>query len=79
MDTLIIIVLLVGAIVGFMQGAFKQIANFVGVMAGIVLATILYDQFGSFLASATGTSEGVGNVFSFILIEIGRASCRERV
>lgn len=70
MDTLIIIVLLVGAIVGFMQGAFKQIANFVGVMAGIVLATILYDQFGSFLASATGTSEGVGNVFSFILIAV---------
>lgn len=70
MDTLIIIVLLVGAIVGFMQGAFKQIANFVGVMVGIFLATILYDRFGSFLASTTGTSEGVGNIFSFILIAV---------
>ena len=54
MDTLILIVLLVGAVIGFVQGAFKQIANFLGVTVGIVLAVALYDQFGHYLADATG-------------------------
>lgn len=70
MDTLILIVLLVGAVVGFVQGAFKQIANFLGVTVGIVLAVVLYDRFGQYLASATGTSEGIGHVVAFLLIVV---------
>ena len=70
MDILILIVLLVGAIIGFVQGAFKQIANFLGVTVGIVLAVALYDQFGAYLADHTGASEGIGNVIAFVLIVI---------
>ena len=70
MDTLILIVLLVGAVIGFVQGAFKQIANFLGVTVGIVLAVALYDQFGHYLADATGASDGIGNVIAFVLIVV---------
>lgn len=70
METLIIIVLLVGAVVGFYQGAFKQIANFIGVIAGIVLACVLYDKFGDFLSVHTGASAGVGHTIAFLLIAV---------
>ncbi len=70
MDTLILIVLLIGAVMGFVQGAFKQLANFVGVMVGIVLAIALYDKFGAFLSSATGASSGIGNTIAFVLLAI---------
>lgn len=70
METLIIIVLLVGTVVGFYQGAFKQIANFVGVAAGIVLACVLYDKFGDFLSVQTGASEGIGHTVAFLLIAV---------
>ncbi len=70
MDTLILIVLLVGAVIGFIQGAFKQIANFLGVTVGIVLAVALYDRFGDYLSQATGASEGIGHIVAFILIVI---------
>ncbi len=70
MNSLILIVLLAGAVVGFIQGAFKQIANFVGVMAGILFAILLYNRFGSYLSSATGASTGLGNTVAFILIAV---------
>ena len=70
MDILILIVLLVGAVAGFVQGAFKQIASLMGVMVGIVLAIALYDKFGNILSSATGTSDGVGHIFAFVLIAV---------
>lgn len=70
MDTLILIVLLVGAVIGFVQGAFKQVANFFGVTVGIVLAVALYDQFGHYLADTTGTSEGIGSIVAFVLIVV---------
>lgn len=70
METLIYIVLLVGACIGFYQGAFKQIANFAGTIVGLILATILYEQFGDMLADKTGTSESIGHTIAFVLISI---------
>ncbi len=70
MEILIITVLLVGAVIGFCQGAFKQIANFVGVAVGILLACLLYDKFGDFLSLKTGTSESVGHTIAFLLIAV---------
>ena len=70
MEILICIVLLVGAIIGFKQGAFKQIANFLGVGLGLLIAATVYERFGDFLASKTGASEDFGNIIAFILIVI---------
>lgn len=70
MNILILVVMAVGAVMGFVQGAFKQVANLVGVVLGILLATMLYDRFGAYLASATGTDTGVGNVAAFLLIVV---------
>lgn len=70
MNILILIVMAVGALMGFIQGAFKQVANLVGVVFGILLATMLYDRFGTYLASATGVETSVGNVAAFLLIVV---------
>ena len=50
MDTLIYIVLLAGAIIGFCQGAFKQAAQCAGIILGLVMAASLYQSFGDMLA-----------------------------
>ena len=70
MDILIYIVLIVGAIIGFKQGAFKQVAHFLGVAAGLLIAATLYHQFGDFLADKTGASIGFGRLIAFVLIVI---------
>lgn len=70
MEILIYIVLIVGAVVGFQQGAFKQVANFLGVAVGLLIAATLYHQFGDFLADKTGASVGFGRLIAFVLIVI---------
>jgi membrane protein required for colicin V production len=70
MDLLIYIVLIVGAIIGFKQGAFKQVAHFLGVAVGLLIAATLYHQFGDFLADKTGASIGFGRLIAFVLIVI---------
>lgn len=70
MEILIYVVLLVGAVIGFRQGAFKQIANFLGVILGLVIAATLYQQCGDMLADKAGTSIGFGRLIAFVLIVI---------
>lgn len=70
MEILIYIVLIVGAIIGFKQGAFKQVAHFLGVAVGLLIAATLYHQFGDFLADKTGASIGFGRLIAFVLIVI---------
>lgn len=70
MEILIYIVLIVGAIIGFKQGAFKQIAHFLGVAVGLLIAATAYHQFGDFLADKTGASIGFGRLIAFVLIVI---------
>lgn len=70
MEILIYIVLIIGAIIGFKQGAFKQVAHFLGVAVGLLIAATLYHQFGDFLADKTGASIGFGRFIAFVLIVI---------
>ena len=70
MEILIYIVLIIGAVIGFKQGAFKQVANFLGVAVGLLIAATLYHQFGDFLADKTGAKIGFGRFIAFILIVI---------
>ena len=70
MDILIYIVLIVGAVIGYKQGAFKQVAHFLGVAVGLLIAATLYHQFGDFLADKTGASIGFGRLIAFVLIVI---------
>ena len=70
MDILIYIVLIVGAVIGFKQGAFKQVAHFLGVAVGLLIAATLYHQFGDFLADKTGASIVFGRLIAFVLIVI---------
>lgn len=70
METLIYLVLLVGAVIGFKQGAFKQIANFLGIGAGLLIATALYQRFGDYLADKAGTDVTFGHVIAFVLVVI---------
>lgn len=70
MNMLILIVLLIGAAIGFYQGAFKQIAHLCGVVTGLIIAAMLYKEFGDYLANISDTSSSVGRVFAFVLIFI---------
>ncbi|MBQ9665368.1 MAG: CvpA family protein [Bacteroidaceae bacterium] len=70
MEILIYFVLLIGAIMGFNQGAFKQIAHFLGIALGLLIAATLYHQFGDFLADKTGASIGFGRLIAFVVIVI---------
>ena len=70
MEILIYVVLLVGAVIGFHQGAFKQAANFLGVVLGLAIAATLYQQCGDMLADKTGTSTSFGRLIAFVLIVI---------
>lgn len=70
MDTLIYIVLLAGAIIGFCQGAFKQAAQCAGIFLGLVIAASLYQSFGDMLADKTGADAGLGRIVAFIIIVI---------
>ena len=70
MNILIAAILAFGAAVGCYQGAFKQIANLLGVVLGIVLAAILYEKCGDFLAVKSGTSASVGHIAAFVIIVI---------
>lgn len=70
MNILIAVILALGAVVGCYQGAFKQIANLLGVLAGIVLAVLFYQRCGDFLAIKSGTSSGLGHIAAFVIIVI---------
>lgn len=70
MNSLILIVLAIGAGLGFYQGAFKQIANFLGIAAGFALAAMLYKPVGDALATHSGTSATVGHTVGFVVIAI---------
>ena len=57
MTVLIIVVALIGALVGYIQGAIKQIANLAGIIVGLLLAVTAYDKFGKVLADFTGAED----------------------
>ena len=70
MTVLIIVVALIGALVGYIQGAIKQIANLAGIIVGLLLAVTAYDKFGKVLADFTGAEETTADIIAFIAIVI---------
>ena len=70
MELIIYIVLIIGAIVGYCQGALKQIANFLGIALGLIIAAGAYHQFGDYLADKTGAAVGMGRILAFIVIVV---------
>jgi len=70
MDLLVLVVVGLGAILGFWQGAFKQLANLLGTVVGVALAVLLYDRFGDVLSGYTGAAKGTANMLAFAIIVI---------
>lgn len=70
MEILILAVALIGALVGFCQGALKQIANMAGIVVGLVIAVMLYDRFGQMLADLTGAEESIADIIAFVAIAV---------
>jgi len=70
MTILIIAVAIIGALVGFYQGALKQVANMAGIFVGLVIAVMLYEKFGKALANLTGTEQSTAEIIAFIAIVI---------
>jgi membrane protein required for colicin V production len=70
MDILIILVLAVGAIIGFTQGAFKQIANSIGILLGLGIASLFYKDFGKILTKMSGADAEYAQVIAFVVIVI---------
>ena len=70
MTILIIAVAIIGALVGFCQGALKQIANMAGIFIGLIIAVMAYDKFGKMLADLTGTEESTADIIAFVGIVI---------
>jgi membrane protein required for colicin V production len=55
-------------VVGYRQGAVKQVASLVGIVLGLILATVCYDSFGDLLADKTGATLQVSRMLAFIFI-----------
>ncbi len=70
MTALIIAVAVIGALVGFCQGAIKQIASIAGIFVGLLIAIMAYDNFGKMLANLTGTEESTSDIIAFVAIVI---------
>lgn len=70
MTLLIIAVSIIGALVGFYQGALKQIASMVGIFVGLLIAVMAYGKFGEMLADLTGTEQSTANIIAFVAIVI---------
>lgn len=70
MDHLVLGAAAIGAAVGFWQGAFKQVANTVGVFAGVALAAMFFRQCTGLVAQWTGTSGGTAQTIAFIAIAV---------
>lgn len=70
MNILIILVLVVGAVIGYAKGAFKMAANLLGLAVGVIAAAVLYNVFAGELAKKTGATAEFTQVIVFILIAI---------
>ncbi len=68
MNIIILIVLAVGAVVGFSRGAFKMIASIGGFFVGVIVASMYSEKVGEFLSLNVGTSSNMGKLLAFILI-----------
>ena len=70
LDWIILIVVGLGAILGFMKGLIKQLASIVGLIAGLLIARAMFVAVGEKLAAELDTSLTFAQVLAFILIWI---------
>ena len=70
LDLVIVIMLALGAIVGFMKGFIKQVISMVGLIAGLLVARALFGAVGEKFAVQVGTSVTFGQILAFFLIWI---------
>lgn len=70
MVVLIIVILALGAIMGWTQGALKQIAHMGGIIVGLIVACTTYRKFADFLTPSIGSSETTGQFIAFVLLVV---------
>lgn len=70
-DLILVIVLLWGAIKGWSGGLFRQLVSIGGVLAGLLVARMLYAALGDWMAPQLGAPQTVARVLAFILIWVG--------
>lgn len=68
MDVFIFVIFVAGAVLGFWKGFIKQLASIVGLVAGLLLARMLFGVVGEKLAADMGTSVTFSQIVAFILI-----------
>jgi membrane protein required for colicin V production len=67
-DGIILIMVGIGILTGVMQGFVKQLAQLVGLVAGLLVARALFGVAGEWLAPEIGTSVTVAQIIAFVLI-----------
>ncbi len=70
-DLILVIVLLWGAIKGWSGGLFRQLVSIGGVLAGLLVARMLYAALGDWMAPQLGAPQTAARVLAFILIWVG--------
>ena len=70
-DIFFIVVLVAGAWKGWSNGLLKEVLGLIGIIAGLYVAYLLYEQVGYQLAPHLGCSPTVGGIIAFALIWIG--------
>lgn len=65
-EIIIYLFLITGVIIGYRQGGLKQIGNLVGIVLGLFIAIVLYNQFGDLLVDKTGAAVSTGLILAFV-------------
>lgn len=68
LDWIIIIIIAVGTVLGFTKGFLRQLAEIIGLIAGLLVARTLYSAVGERLAAELGTSVTFAQILAFALI-----------
>lgn len=71
MDGILAAVLLWGAVRGWRSGLIRQLASAAGIVAGLLVACMLYAALGDLIAPHLGASLTAARVLAFLLIWVG--------
>lgn len=66
LDIVILIYLVISAVAGLAQGLIRSVLSVVGLIAGIILASNFYQQFGNVLTFVN--NEDIANILAFVII-----------
>jgi len=70
-DIIFLIVLVLGAWKGWSSGLLREVLGLIGIIVGLYLARLFYEQVGYQLAPHIGCSPSVANIMAFVLIWLG--------